>query len=51
MPVAGEPATRPASQRVVTGAGFELEGVLRSFLPLGDARQDMQVWSRIRTPR
>jgi ribosomal-protein-alanine N-acetyltransferase len=37
-----------ASQRVVAGAGFEMEGVLRSFLPLGDERQDMQVWSRVR---
>lgn len=39
-----------ASQRVVARAGFELEGVLRSFLPLGDGRQDMQVWSRVTAP-
>lgn len=39
-----------ASQSVVAGAGFELEGVLRSFLPLGDGRQDMQVWSRVTAP-
>lgn len=37
------------SQRVVAAAGFEMEGLLRAFLPLGDGRQDMQVWSRIRT--
>jgi len=43
-----------ASQRAVAGAGFELEGVLRSFLPPGPHgadRQDMQVWSRIRATR
>ena len=35
-----------ASQRVVTAAGFAREGVLRSFLVLGERRADAVVFSR-----
>jgi ribosomal-protein-alanine N-acetyltransferase len=37
-----------ASQRVLTAAGFEREGVLRSFLAFRDRRADAVVFSRIR---
>jgi [ribosomal protein S5]-alanine N-acetyltransferase len=36
-----------ASQRVLVAAGFTREGVLRSFLVLGDRRTDAVVYSRI----
>jgi RimJ/RimL family protein N-acetyltransferase len=41
-----EPDNRP-SQSVLAAAGFELEGRLRSFLCVGDARSDALVYSRI----
>lgn len=38
-----------ASQRVLTAAGFEVEGLLRSFLVLPTRRADVQVFSRVVT--
>ncbi|MFY1673676.1 GNAT family N-acetyltransferase [Plantactinospora sp. WMMB334] len=40
-----------ASRRVLTAAGFEQEGVLRSFLSFPGRRADAVVLSRIRGPR
>lgn len=36
-----------ASRAVLESAGFELEGVLRSFLTAGDGRADAMVFSRV----
>jgi RimJ/RimL family protein N-acetyltransferase len=36
-----------ASQRVVEAAGFEREGLLRSYAILGDRRADMYIYSRL----
>jgi ribosomal-protein-alanine N-acetyltransferase len=36
-----------ASQHVLTSAGFDLEGRLRSFLTTGETRSDALVYSRI----
>jgi RimJ/RimL family protein N-acetyltransferase len=36
-----------ASQRVVAAAGFEREGLLRSYLALGDRRADAIIYSRL----
>ena len=41
-----EPANA-ASQHVLTSAGFDLEGRLRSFLTIGPTRSDALVYSRI----
>jgi RimJ/RimL family protein N-acetyltransferase len=41
-----EPAN-VASQRVVESAGFEREGLLRSFLQIGDRRADAIIYSRL----
>lgn len=43
-----EPDNLP-SQSVLTAAGFELEGRLRSFLCFGNTRSDALVYSRIAT--
>jgi RimJ/RimL family protein N-acetyltransferase len=37
------------SIRTLASAGFQREGVLRSFLAFGDERSDMTVWSRLPT--
>jgi ribosomal-protein-alanine N-acetyltransferase len=36
-----------ASLRTVASAGFQREGVLRSFLTFGEERSDVVVWSRL----
>ena len=41
-----EPAN-VASQRVVASAGFEREGLLRSYLQIGDRRADAIIYSRL----
>ncbi len=44
-----------ASRAAAAGAGFQAEGVLRSYMPVAGARRDMEMWSlladEIRPPR
>jgi [ribosomal protein S5]-alanine N-acetyltransferase len=37
------------SLRTIASAGFQRDGVRRSFLTFGDERSDMVVWSRLAT--
>ena len=43
-----EPDNR-ASRGVLARCGYQLEGLLRSFLKLGNRRADVMVWSRLAT--
>jgi RimJ/RimL family protein N-acetyltransferase len=42
--------TNESSRSVLSAAGFELEGRLRSFLTIGDSRSDALVYSRVLDP-
>lgn len=42
--------TNESSRSLLSAAGFELEGRLRSFLTIGDSRSDALVYSRVSDP-